>query len=97
MRSPYESFVRKGGYEIKGVDNPEKVRAGGGAWGSIKDDVIFPPASAEDEPGPGPHPAAPRAGHGTAARAGTHAAVSGLGNEHRMQGAAGQLVPPLST
>ena len=35
LRSPYESFVRKGGYEIKGVDNPEKVRAGGGAWGAL--------------------------------------------------------------
>ena len=25
LRGPYETFVRHGGYEIKGIDNPEKV------------------------------------------------------------------------
>jgi hypothetical protein len=35
LRSPYETFVRKGGYEVKDVNNPEKVRTGGGSWGAL--------------------------------------------------------------
>ena len=35
LRGPYETFVRKGGYELKDVHNTEKVRTGGGSWGAL--------------------------------------------------------------
>tara|TARA_B100000809_G_C14962472_1_gene467914 strand:+ start:157 stop:888 length:732 start_codon:yes stop_codon:yes gene_type:complete len=35
LRTPYETFVRKGGYELKDVHNTEKVRRGGGSWGAL--------------------------------------------------------------
>ena len=35
LRGSFESFVRKGGYELKDVKNTEKVRTGGGSWGAL--------------------------------------------------------------
>ena len=35
LLGPYETFVRKGGYELKDAKNVEKVRGGGGGWGAL--------------------------------------------------------------